>query len=50
MATDTNEPPRKQCFAPDVYRVHPEQLAEWLGRKLKEGNSNGQKQTFKDRR
>ncbi len=50
MATGTNEPPRKHCLAPDVYRFHPDKLAEWLRRKLEEGNGNGQRQTSKDRR
>jgi hypothetical protein len=44
MAMDTSEPPNKaSLLAQDVYRFHPEKLAEWLRRKLKEGNGNGQK-------
>jgi hypothetical protein len=44
MAMDTNEPPKKASLpAQDVYRFHPDDLAEWLRTKLKEGNDDGQK-------
>jgi len=46
---DTSELPKKASLpVQDSYRVHPDQLAEWLRRKREEGNGNGQSQASKD--
>jgi hypothetical protein len=44
MAMDTSEPPKKTSLpAQDCYRFHPDEVAEWLRRKLEEENGDGQK-------
>ena len=44
MAMDISEPPKTTSLpVQDSYRFHPDKLAEWLRRKLEEGNRDGQK-------